>query len=184
MTSPTLTAAQQLSRGLKNLIVFNSLSKRSNVPGLRSGMVAGDAEVMKKFLLYRTYHGSAMSPAVQAASVAAWNDEAHVIENRRQYAEKFAAVMPLLKDVLQFEAPDAAFYLWARVPGGDDAAFARGLYEKQHVTVLPGSYLARDAANVNPGKGFVRIALVDSLDACVEAAHRIAIHAKSLTSHA
>jgi N-succinyldiaminopimelate aminotransferase len=168
-----LTAAQQLGRGLKNLIVFNSLSKRSNVPGLRSGMVAGDADLMKKFLLYRTYHGSAMSPAVQAASVAAWNDEAHVVENRRQYAEKFAAVMPLLKDVLAFDAPDAAFYLWARVPGGDDTAFARGLFETQHVTVLPGSFLARDAAGVNPGKGFVRIALVDSLDACVEAARRI-----------
>ncbi|MBS0329776.1 MAG: succinyldiaminopimelate transaminase [Proteobacteria bacterium] len=179
-----LTAAQQLGRGFRNLVVFNSLSKRSNVPGLRSGMVAGDAEVMKKFLLYRTYHGSAMSPAVQAASVAAWNDEAHVIENRRQYAEKFAAVMPILKDVLAFDAPDAAFYLWARVPGGDDAAFARGLFEKQHVTVLPGSYLARDAATVNPGKGFVRIALVDSLDACVEAAKRIAIHARTLTPHA
>jgi len=169
-----LTAAQQLGRGLGNLIVFNSLSKRSNVPGLRSGMVAGDAELMKAFLLYRTYHGSAMSPAVQAASVAAWNDEAHVVENRRQYAGKFAAVMPLLQDVLQFDAPDAAFYLWARVPGGDDAAFARGLYEKQHVTVLPGSFLARDAAGVNPGKGFVRIALVDSLQACVEAARRMA----------
>ena len=168
-----LTASQQLGRGFKNLIVFNSLSKRSNVPGLRSGMVAGDAALMKAFLLYRTYHGSAMSPVVQAASIAAWNDEAHVIENRRQYAEKFAAVTPLLKDVLSFDAPDAAFYLWARVPGGDDAAFARGLYETQHVTVLPGSFLARDAANVNPGRGFVRIALVDSLDACVEAGRRI-----------
>jgi N-succinyldiaminopimelate aminotransferase len=168
-----LTAAQQLGRGLKNLIVFNSLSKRSNVPGLRSGMVAGDAELMKKFLLYRTYHGSAMSPAVQAASVAAWNDEAHVVENRRRYAEKFGAVMPILKDVLAFDAPDAAFYLWARVPGGDDTVFARELYRTQHVTVLPGRFLARDAAGVNPGKGFVRIALVDSLDACVEAARRI-----------
>src|SRR5512139_297077 len=168
-----LTAARQLGRGFRNLVVFNSLSKRSNVPGLRSGMVAGDAEVMKQFLLYRTYHGSAMSPTVQAASIAAWNDEAHVIENRRQYAAKFAAVMPILKDVLQFDAPDAAFYLWARVPDGDDAAFARELYRAQHVTVLPGSFLARDAAGVNPGKGFVRIALVDSLDACVEAARRI-----------
>jgi N-succinyldiaminopimelate aminotransferase len=168
-----LTAAHQLGRGLRNLIVFNSLSKRSNVPGLRSGLVAGDAGLMKQFLLYRTYHGSAMSPVVQAASIAAWNDEAHVVDNRRQYAEKFAAVMPLLQGVLQFEAPDAAFYLWARVPGGDDTAFARGLYEKQHVTVLPGSYLARDAASVNPGRGFVRIALVDSLPACVEAARRI-----------
>lgn len=168
-----LTASQQLGRGFHNLVVFNSLSKRSNVPGLRSGMVAGDAEIMKAFLLYRTYHGSAMNPAVQAASVAAWNDEAHVIENRRQYAEKFAALMPKLKDVLAFDAPDAAFYLWAKVPGGDDTAFARGLFEQAHVTVLPGSFLARDAGMVNPGKGFVRIALVDSLDACVEAAERI-----------
>lgn len=168
-----LTAAQQLGRGLNNLIVFNSLSKRSNVPGMRSGMVAGDAALIKQFLLYRTYHGSAMGPVVQTASIAAWNDETHVIENRRQYAEKFAAVMPLLKDVLSFDAPDAAFYLWARVPGGDDAVFARDLYETQHVTVLPGSFLARDAAGVNPGRGFVRIALVDSLDACVEAAGRI-----------
>ena len=168
-----LTASQQLGRGFRNLVVFNSLSKRSNVPGLRSGMVAGDADLMKAFLLYRTYHGSAMNPAVQAASVAAWNDEAHVTENRRQYAAKFAAVMPLLSPVLDFDTPDAAFYLWARVPGGDDTAFARGLYEAEHVTVLPGSYLARDAANVNPGRGFVRIALVDTLDACIEAAERI-----------
>jgi N-succinyldiaminopimelate aminotransferase len=173
-----LTAAQRLGRGLKNLVVFNSLSKRSNVPGLRSGLVAGDAAILKQFLLYRTYHGSAMSPAVQAASVAAWNDEAHVADNRRQYAEKFAAVMPLLRDTLQFDAPDAAFYLWARVPGGDDTAFARDLYQRQHVTVLPGSYLARDAAGTNPGKGFVRIALVDSLAACVEAAGRIVRHVK------
>jgi N-succinyldiaminopimelate aminotransferase len=129
---------------------------------------------MKQFLLYRTYHGSAMSPAIQAASTAAWNDEAHVIDNRRQYAEKFAAVMPMLRDVLQFDAPNAAFYLWARVPGGDDAAFARELYRTQHVTVLPGSFLARDAANLNPGTGFVRIALVDSLEACIEAARRMA----------
>ena len=168
-----LTAAQQLGRGLRNLVVFNSLSKRSNVPGLRSGLVAGDAALMQPFLRYRTYHGSAMGPAVQAASIAAWNDEAHVIENRRQYAAKFAAVMPILAPVLEFDAPDAAFYLWAKVPGGGDAAFARGLYEQQHVTVLPGSFLARDAAGTNPGRGYVRIALVDGLDACVDAARRI-----------
>ena len=172
-----LTASQQLGRGFRNLIVFNSLSKRSNVPGLRSGMVAGDAGLMKAFLLYRTYHGSAMNPAVQAASVAAWNDEAHVVENRRRYAEKFAAVMPKLKGVLDFDAPDAAFYLWAKVPGGDDAAFARGLYAEEHVTMLPGSFLARDAGLANPGKGYVRIALVDTLDACVEAAERIVRYA-------
>jgi len=168
-----LTASHQLGRGFRNLIVFNSLSKRSNVPGLRAGMVAGDAALIKQFLLYRTYHGSAMSPAVQAASMAAWNDEAHVVENRRQYAQKFAAVMPLLKDAMPFDTPDAAFYLWARVPGGDDTAFARELYRSQHVTVLPGSFLARDAGNVNPGKGFVRIALVESLEACIEAARRM-----------
>ena len=168
-----LSASQQLGRGFRNLIVFNSLSKRSNVPGLRSGFVAGDAALMKSFLLYRTYHGSAMGPAVQAASVAAWNDEAHVIENRRQYAAKFAALMPILEPVLEFNAPDAAFYLWAKVPGGDDTAFARNLYAQEHVIVLPGSTLARDAAGVNPGRGYVRIALVESLDACVEAAYRI-----------
>ena len=169
-----LTAAKQLGRGQERLVVFNSLSKRSNVPGLRSGFVAGDTELIKQFLLYRTYHGSAMNPAVQAASAAAWRDEAHVRDNRRQYREKFAAVMPLLKDALAFDAPDAAFYLWARVPGGDDAMFARELYREQHVTVLPGSFLAREAKGVNPGKGFIRIALVDGLEACVEAAHRIA----------
>ena len=168
-----LTATRELGRDLSRLVVFNSLSKRSNVPGLRSGFVAGDAALIKDFLLYRTYHGSAMNPAVQAASAAAWRDEAHVVENRRLYREKFAAVMPILRGALAFDIPDAAFYLWARVPGGDDAAFARELYREQHVTVLPGSYLARDAGGVNPGRGFVRIALVDGFDACVEAARRI-----------
>jgi len=167
-----LTAAQQLGRDVARLIVFNSLSKRSNVPGLRSGFVAGDAAVIKQFLLYRTYHGSAMNPAVQVASTAAWQDEAHVVENRRQYRDKFAAVMPILKDVLEFEAPDAAFYLWTKVPG-DDCEFARELYRAKHVTVLPGSYLAREAGGINPGQGFIRIALVDGLEPCVEAAHRI-----------
>ena len=174
-----LTAATQLRRDFSRLVIFNSLSKRSNVPGLRSGMVAGDADILKQFLLYRTYHGSAMSPPVQVASIAAWNDEAHVVENRRQYAEKFAAVMPILKDHLVFDAPDAAFYLWAKVPGNDDAKFARELYRSQHVTVLPGSFLARDAAGINPGRGYVRIALVDNLDACIEAARRIATVAQS-----
>lgn len=168
-----LSAAQQLGRDFSRLVVFNSLSKRSNVPGLRSGMVAGDADILKQFLLYRTYHGSAMSPAVQAASIAAWQDEAHVVENRRQYTAKFAAVMPLLKEYLVFDAPDAAFYLWAKVPGGDDVEFARALYRDQHVTVLPGSFLAREAAGINPGRGYVRIALIDQLDACIEAAQRI-----------
>ena len=168
-----LTAAKQLGRGQERLVIFNSLSKRSNVPGLRSGFVAGDAEAIKQFLLYRTYHGSAMNPAVQAASAAAWEDEDHVLENRRMYREKFSAVMPMLKGVLEFDAPDAAFYLWAKVPSGDDTAFARELYREKHVTVLPGSYLAREAKGVNPGKGFIRIALVDGLDQCVEAARRI-----------
>jgi len=175
-----LTAAKQLGRGQERLVVFNSLSKRSNVPGLRSGFVAGDAELIRQFLLYRTYHGSAMNPAVQAASAAAWRDEEHVRDNRRQYREKFAAVMPLLKDVLTFDAPDAAFYLWAKIPGGDDAVFARELYRQQHVTVLPGSFLAREAKGVNPGRGFIRIALVDGLEPCVEAAGRIAEFAKEV----
>jgi N-succinyldiaminopimelate aminotransferase len=168
-----LTAAKQLGRGHHNLVVFNSLSKRSNVPGLRSGLVAGDAEVLKKFLLYRTYHGSAMSPVVQAASAVAWDDEAHVVENRRQYAAKFAAVQPLLATVMAAPMPDAAFYLWAKVPDEDDTTFARELYRQSHVIVLPGSYLAREARGINPGRGFVRIALVDTLQQCEEAGHRI-----------
>jgi N-succinyldiaminopimelate aminotransferase len=169
-----LQAAQQLGRSdYKNLVVFSSLSKRSNVPGMRSGFVAGDAAVLAKFQLYRTYHGSAMSPTIQMASAAAWNDEAHVVENRRLYAEKFAAVQPIVAQVMDAPMPDAAFYLWARVPGGDDTGFARSLYRDFHVTVLPGSYLARDYAGVNPGKGFIRMALVAPLKACVDAAHRI-----------
>jgi N-succinyldiaminopimelate aminotransferase len=173
-----LTAAKQLGRSHKNLVVFNSLSKRSNVPGLRSGLVAGDAEVLKKFLLYRTYHGSAMSPMVQAVSAVAWDEETHVVENRRQYAAKFAAVQPVLAKVMHVPMPDAAFYLWARVPaeknsGSDDLDFARELYAQKNVSVLPGSYLAREAKGINPGDGFVRIALVDGLERCVEAAQRI-----------
>lgn len=168
-----LSAAEMLGRDCSRLVVFNSLSKRSNVPGMRSGFVAGDASLIRQFLLYRTYHGSAMNPAIQAASAAAWQDEAHVVENRRQYCEKFAAVMPILKDALNFTAPDAAFYLWTNVPGGDDTGFARELYRAKHVTVLPGRFLARAGGGVNPGQGFVRIALVDRLEASVEAARRI-----------
>ncbi|NOT16613.1 MAG: succinyldiaminopimelate transaminase [Sulfuriferula sp.] len=165
-----LQAAAQLGRNdYKNLVVFSSLSKRSNVPGMRSGFVAGDATVIAKFLLYRTYHGSAMSPSIQLASAAAWDDETHVIENRRLYAEKFAAVQPLLNAPM----PDAAFYLWMRVPNGDDAAFARQLYQDYHVTVLPGSYLARTVDGNNPGAGFIRIALVAPLAECITAASRI-----------
>lgn len=167
-----LQAAHLLGRDDRNLVMFSSLSKRSNVPGMRSGFVAGDADILEKFLLYRTYHGCAMNPAVQAASIAAWNDETHVVENRRLYAEKFAAVTPLLQEALKVDMPDAAFYLWARVPGSD-TEFARSLYQDFNVIVLPGSYLAREAHGVNPGEGFVRIALVAPLADCIEAARRI-----------
>ena len=172
-----LQAAMQLGRGWRNLVMLTSLSKRSSVPGLRSGFVAGDAQLLKSFLLYRTYHGSAMGGAVQAASAAAWGDEAHVRENRRLYRDKFAQVMPILQPVMGVRLPDASFYLWAGVPpafGGDDAAFARALYAACHVTVLPGSFLAREAAGFNPGAGRVRLALVAPVDECVQAARRIA----------
>ena len=169
-----LEAAHQLGRdGFPNLVVFTSLSKRSNVPGLRSGGVAGDAALLKRFLLYRTYHGCAMGLAVQHASVAAWSDEGHVRDNRSRYREKFAAVGPILKTALTITEPDASFYYWAQVPGGDEEAFARELYRTQHVTVLPGRYLARDAHGENPGSGYVRIALVPSMAECVDAARRI-----------
>lgn len=168
-----LTAAKQLGRDdYRHLVVFSSLSKRSNVPGLRSGFVAGDAEVLKKFLLYRTYHGGAMNPAVQAASIAAWNDEAHVQDNRRQYAEKFAAVTPLIARHLPCTIPDAGFYLWAKTPIAD-TEFARQLLQQKNVAVLPGSYLGRVADGINPGENFIRLALVTSLEDCIEAAHRI-----------
>jgi len=169
-----LEAARRLGRDdFRRLVVFTSLSKRSNAPGLRSGGVAGDAALLDRFLLYRTYHGCAMSPAVQHASIAAWRDEAHVRENRAQYRAKFAAVVDRLAPVLETRPPDAGFYLWAGVPGGDDTAFARDLFAATHVSVLPGRYLARDAHGVNPGCGYVRIALVPGLDDCVEAAQRI-----------
>ncbi len=172
-----LEAAAKLGCGFERLVAFTSLSKRSNVPGLRSGFVMGDAAILKQFLLYRTYHGSAMSPVVQAASVAAWADEAHVVENRNLYRTKFAQVTPVLAEVLDVKLPDASFYLWAGVPvgwQGDDAAFAKALYEKEHVTVLPGSYLARDFNGFNPGRGRVRMALVAETAECLEAAERIA----------
>ena len=159
--------------------MLTSLSKRSNVPGMRSGFVAGDASVLESFLLYRTYHGSAMSPAVQRASIAAWNDEAHVEANRQLYRQKFAAVTPLLAEVLDVALPDAGFYLWAKVPGGDDVAFARGLLAQYNVTVLPGSLLAREAQGRNPGAGRVRLALVAGLDECLEAARRIVAYVRS-----
>jgi N-succinyldiaminopimelate aminotransferase len=141
---------------------------------MRSGFVAGDAAIIKKFLLYRTYHGSAMSGLVQAASIAAWNDEAHVIANREQYRAKFAQVMPLLSGVLDVSLPDAGFYLWAGVPGGDDIGFAQRLLAQYNVAVLPGSLLAREAHGWNPGAGRIRMALVAETSECVEAARRIA----------
>jgi len=169
-----LEAATKLGRtDFKNLVAFTSLSKRSNVPGMRSGFVAGDANILKQFLLYRTYHGSAMSGMVQAASIAAWDDEAHVVANREQYRQKFAAVTPLLEAVMDVRLPDAGFYLWAAVPGGDDVAFARDLLAQYNVTVLPGSYLARDAQGFNPGAGRIRMALVAETAECLEAAQRI-----------
>jgi len=176
----SLEAAVKLGRaGLRNLIAFTSLSKRSNVPGMRSGFVAGDAAIIKQFLLYRTYHGSAMAPAVQHASIAAWNDETHVVENREKYRRKFAQVTPVLAEVLDVKLPDAGFYLWAGVPG-DDVEFARGLLAQYNVAVLPGSLLAREAHGINPGAGRIRLALVAEVDECLEAARRLAAFARSL----
>ena len=176
-----LEAAARLGRhDFKNLITFTSLSKRSNVPGLRSGFVAGDAALLKKFLLYRTYHGSAMSKTVQMASIAAWNDEAHVQANRALYRQKFERVTPMLAEVLDVKLPDAGFYLWAAVPGGDDIAFSLGLLAQYNVAVLPGSLLAREAHGVNPGAGRIRMALVAEIDECVEAAQRIVAYTRSL----
>jgi len=172
-----LEAAQMLGRsGYPRLIMLSSLSKRSNVPGMRSGFVAGDTEIIRKFLLYRTYHGSAMSVPVQMASVAAWNDEQHVIENRAKYAAKFEKATPILQQALDVRLPDASFYLWAEVfsrTGLSDTEFARRLYAEYNVTVLPGSYLARDAHGVNPGRNRIRIALVAEVEECVEAIQRI-----------
>jgi len=175
-----LQAAQQLRRkGYPRLVVFSSLSKRSNVPGMRSGFAAGDASVLKQYLLYRTYQGCAMSPTVQQASITAWNDEAHVVENRRLYREKFAAALEILRPAIEVEMPDAAFYLWLNTPI-PDTEFARRLYQQQAVTVLPGSYLARESGGVNPGSNRVRIALVSSVAECVESALRIRAFAESL----
>ncbi len=168
-----MQAAHQLGRAdYRNLAVFSSLSKRSNVPGMRSGFVAGDAKAIERFALYRTYHGSAMNPTIQEASIAAWNDEAHVAENRRQYCEKFAQVTEVLEDVLPITQPDAGFYLWVRTPIAD-TAYAQALYRDYNVTVLPGSFLARNSQGVNPGENFIRMALVASTEETVEAAKRI-----------
>lgn len=174
-----LDAAQRLGRkDFARLVVFASLSKRSNAPGMRSGFVAGDATLLKQFLLYRTYHGSAMSIAVQRASIAAWNDEAHVRENRRLYAAKYSAVLPLIEDPLQTERPDGGFYLWIRTPI-DDTEFARGLQRAYNVLVIPGSFLAREAHGENPGKNHIRVALVAPLGECVEAIGRMMQYAKT-----
>ncbi|WP_205191975.1 succinyldiaminopimelate transaminase, partial [Burkholderia sp. LMG 13014] len=177
-----LEAAHRLGRGFERLVMLSSLSKRSNVPGMRSGFVAGDAALLKKFLLYRTYHGAALSPVWQHASIAAWNDEAHVRENRALYLQKFNTVTPMLADVIDVKLPDAAFYLWANVSrtGLSDTEFARRLYADYNVTVLPGSYLARDAHGTNPGRDFIRIALVAGTPECVEGAQRIVDFCRSL----
>lgn len=175
-----LQAAWQLGRrDFRRLLMFTSLSKRSNVPGLRSGFVAGDPSLISAFTRYRTYHGSAMNPAVQAASAAAWGDETHVAHNRALYREKFAAVLPILQPVMDVQLPDAGFYLWAATPI-DDTEFARGLLEKYNVTVLPGSYLARTQHGSNPGRRRVRLALVAPIEECVEAARRIAAYCSEL----
>jgi N-succinyldiaminopimelate aminotransferase len=162
--------------------MLSSLSKRSNVPGMRSGFVAGDARLLQRFLLYRTYHGAALSPVYQSASIAAWSDEAHVRENRAKYVSKFSAVTPMLAEVLDVKLPDAAFYLWANVArtGLSDTEFARRLHADYNVTVLPGSYLARTAHGVNPGRDFIRLALVANESECVEGARRIADFCRSL----
>ncbi len=168
-----LQASAQMGRDdYRRCVVLNSLSKRSNVPGLRSGFVAGDAKILQKFLLYRTYHGCTMPPHTQAASIAAWSDEKHVRENRALYRGKFNAVLGILTPVLDVHQPEASFYLWPKTPS-DDQAFARDLYVQQNVTVLPGSYLSRDTAGINPGQGHVRIALVAPMEDCLDAARRI-----------
>ena len=182
-----LEAANLLGRtGYPRLVAFSSLSKRSNVPGMRSGFVAGDAAILKKFLLYRTYHGGAMNPSVQQASIAAWNDEQHVVENRAKYITKFSQVTPLLQQVMDVALPDAGFYLWAKVDRHvaiSDTEFARRLYAEYNVTVLPGSYLGREAADGsgNPGRNRIRMALVAEVDECMAAANRILAFCRKLT---
>ena len=182
-----LEAAQRLGRSdFARLVSFSSLSKRSNVPGMRSGFVAGNAAILKQFLLYRTYHGCAMSPTIQAASALAWQDEQHVIENRALYKTKFELVTPLLQQVLDVQLPDAGFYLWAGVNKKraiSDTEFAQQLYAGFNVTVLPGSYLARDAHGFNPGQNRIRMALVAGVDECLEAAQRLVTFIQQLNSH-
>ena len=165
-------AAKVGNTSFKNCMVFHSLSKRSNAPGLRSGFVAGDAEIIEKFLLYRTYHGCAMSPPVQEASIVAWGDEAHVLDNRNQYREKFNAVLDILTPVMNVQRPQAGFYLWADT-GMDDEQFTQDVYAQQHLKVVPGSYLSRAVNGLNPGENRIRMALVATLEECIEAAQRL-----------
>jgi len=175
-----LQAANNLGNtDYKRCLVFNSLSKRSNVPGLRSGFVAGDAELIRRFHQYRTYQGCTLPVPTQKASIAAWQDETHVRDNRTQYREKFAKVLAILSPVLDVYEPDAGFYLWPKVPI-DDTTFTQGLYQTQNVTVLPGQYLSREAQGINPGQQHVRMALVATTEECVEAAHRIKHYITSL----
>lgn len=170
-------AAKAGNTNYKRCVVFHSLSKRSNAPGLRSGFVAGDADILKDFLLYRTYHGCAMPPPTQETSIVAWNDETHVLDNRNQYRTKFDAVLDILSPVMNVQKPEASFYLWAGLDeklGMDDEFFTREVFAQEHVNVVPGSYLSREINGLNPGKNRVRMALVATLDECVEAANRIA----------
>ncbi|MEN9945908.1 MAG: hypothetical protein RLZZ293_294 [Pseudomonadota bacterium] len=178
-----LEASKILGRTFKNLVVFSSLSKRSNVPGLRSGFVAGDEKILELFLLYRTYHGCAMGVATQMASISAWSDEEHVKQNRELYKQKFDAVLPILQPYFNVKLPDAGFYLWAKLLPQynlSDTEFAKQLFEKSHVSCLPGSYLAREAHGDNPGQNYLRLALVASLDECIEGAYRIAEFARNI----
>jgi len=165
-------AAGMGNDSFRHCLAFHSLSKRSNLPGLRSGFVAGDAQIIEKFLLYRTYHGCALPPATQTASTMAWGDEVHVVENRNRYRQKFEQVLALLSDTLAPQKPQAGFYLWAKTPISD-TEFAQRLYAEQNVTVLPGRFLARDHGEGNPGENRVRMALVAPLDECLDAAKRI-----------
>lgn len=175
-----LTACNELGRSdFKRCVVFHSLSKRSNLPGLRSGFVAGDADVLKSFLLYRTYHGCAMPVQTQRASIAAWQDENHVHANRVLYREKFSAVLEILNGVLDVSLPDGGFYLWAKTPICDQQ-FARGLFERENVTVVPGSLMSREVDGLNPGSQRIRMALVAPLNECIEAAERIRAYVRSL----
>jgi N-succinyldiaminopimelate aminotransferase len=172
-------AANNGNSQYKNCIVFHSLSKRSNLPGMRSGFVAGDKDLIKSFLLYRTYHGSAMPPVHQVASIAAWNDEEHVKQNRALYREKFDAVLDILSPVSEAHKPDAGFYIWLHTEIAD-TDFSKQLFDQQNVTVLPGSYLSRDVDGHNPGDHHVRMALVAPVDECIEAANRIKTYIETL----